>query len=114
MRLVPGRLDRAEQEALVEAVREVVAAAPLFVPTMPRSAKPFSVRMTNAGPLGWVSDVSGYRYQSTHPETGQPWPPIPPTLLALWQEVAPAAAPPEACLVNLYGPEARMGLHQDR
>jgi alkylated DNA repair protein (DNA oxidative demethylase) len=114
MRMVPGRLDRAEQEALVEALRAVVAAAPLFVPTMPRTAKPFSVRMTNAGPLGWVSDVSGYRYQATHPETGQLWPTIPPMLLALWDELARTAEPPEACLVNVYGPEARMGLHQDR
>src|SRR5690242_12558975 len=99
MRMVPGRLDRAEQEALVEALRAVVAAAPLFVPTMPRTAKPFSVRMTNAGPLGWVSDVSGYRYQATHPETGELWPPIPPMLLALWDELARTPEPPEACLV---------------
>jgi alkylated DNA repair protein (DNA oxidative demethylase) len=114
MRLVPGRLDRAEQEALVEAVRDVVAAAPLYVPTMPRTAKPFSVRMTNAGPLGWVSDVSGYRYQAAHPTSGRAWPPIPGALLALWEELARTPQPPEACLVNVYGPEARMGLHQDR
>jgi DNA oxidative demethylase len=114
MRLVAGRLDRAEQEALLEAVRGLVRAAPLYVPTMPRTGKPFSVRMTNAGRLGWVSDASGYRYQETHPATGEPWPAIPPRLLALWDELARHPRPPEACLVNLYGPEARMGLHQDR
>jgi DNA oxidative demethylase len=33
-----------------------------------------SVRMTNCGPLGWVTDELGSRYQPTHPETGQTWP----------------------------------------
>ena len=37
---------------------------------------------TNAGPLGWVSDVAGYRYQPDHPETGRPWPALPPTARA--------------------------------
>lgn len=112
--LRPGRLDRAEQEALVDALRDVVRDAPLFTPVMPRTGRPFSVRMTDCGPLGWVSDRAGYRYQPTHPETGRPWPPIPPRLLALWDEVTGYGAPPEACLVNFYGPDAKMGLHQDR
>lgn len=112
--LSPGRLDRPAQEALVAELREVVRLAPLFTPVMPRTAKPFSVRMTNCGPLGWVSDRAGYRYQSTHPVTGRPWPPMPSSLLALWDEVTGYPHPPEACLVNVYGPEANMGLHQDR
>ncbi len=110
----PGFLDRAAQEAFAEAIRAVVAAAPLFVPTMPRTGKPFSVRMTNCGPLGWVSDRDGYRYQPTHPDTGQPWPAMPPALLAAWEALAAYAHPPEACLVNWYAPGTRMGLHQDR
>ena len=77
MRLVPGRLDRPAQETLLAEIRDVVKAAPLFMPRMPRSGKPFSVRMTNCGALGWVSDERGYRYQATHPETGAPWPQIP-------------------------------------
>lgn len=109
-----NRFDRAAQSALLEAVRDVVRQAPLFTPRMPRTGKPFSVRMTNCGPLGWVSDESGYRYQPAHPETGAPWPAIPAMLLELWSELAGISAPPEACLVNLYEPAARMGLHQDR
>lgn len=112
--LLPGRLSRSEQVALVDALREVVRDTPLFTPVMPKTGKPFSVRMTNCGPLGWVSDRAGYRYQPTHPETGRPWPPIPEALLALWNEVTGYRASPEACLVNFYGPEARMSLHQDR
>ncbi len=113
-RLMPGRFDRAMQQALLEEIRAVVAAAPLFTPVMPRTGTPFSVRMTNCGPLGWVSDRTGYRYQPEHPVTGEAWPAMPPRLLDLWQELAPDAPPPEACLVNFYGPKARMGLHQDK
>jgi alkylated DNA repair protein (DNA oxidative demethylase) len=110
----PGYLDRAEQEALVEALRMALKASPLFTPRMPRSGKAFSVRMTNLGPLGWVSDVEGYRYQPFHPETGAPWAPMPARLLEAWVQLARGAPPPEACLVNFYDADARMGLHQDR
>jgi alkylated DNA repair protein (DNA oxidative demethylase) len=81
---------------------------------MPKTGKPFSVRMSNCGPLGRVADEKGYRYQATHPETGAPWPPMPARLLAVWAALAPGAPPPEACLINLYDATARMGLHQDR
>lgn len=115
VRLLPGRFDAAGQAALLDAIRAVVKAAPLFTPVMPGTGRPMSVRMTNCGPLGWVTDKQGgYRYQETHPLTGAPWPPIPDVLLDLWAEVAGFAAPPEACLINFYGEGAKMGLHQDR
>ena len=111
----PGFLDREAQAALVAALRAAGAEAPFFTPVMPRTGKPFSVRMTNLGPLGWVSDrEGGYRYQATHPGTGRPWPAIPASVLALWQALADYPHAPEACLVNYYAPAARMGLHQDR
>jgi alkylated DNA repair protein (DNA oxidative demethylase) len=110
----PGRLDRPAQEALRDALREVVRAAPFFQPLMPRTGQPFSVRMSNCGPLGWVSDRAGYRYQPTHPDTGEPWPPMPEVLGALWADHAGYPHPPEACLINLYAAGTRMGLHQDR
>jgi DNA oxidative demethylase len=113
--LWPSRLDAAEQAALLGEIFSGIAQAPFFDPTMPRTGKKFSVRMTNFGPLGWVSDaVNGYRYQPVHPVTGKPWPPIPDRLLELWTETTAYAAPPEACLVNYYGPGARMGLHRDQ
>lgn len=110
----PEYLDRLGQRNLLAALREVLAAAPLFTPRMPRSGKPFSVRMTNCGPLGWVSDQTGYRYQPTHPDTGQPWPAMPAAVLRAWDELSGDPHPPQACLVNLYDGRARMGLHQDR
>ena len=114
IRHIPGHLSRDEQVALVDAVREVVAAAPLYRPEMPRTGKPLSVRMTNCGELGWVTDRSGYRYQPTHPVTSTPWPAIPPKLLEIWQELAAFDHPPQACLVNFYEDTAKMGLHQDK
>jgi alkylated DNA repair protein (DNA oxidative demethylase) len=110
----PGFLDRAGQEALRDEALAILAEAPPFRPRMPRTGKPFSVLMSNCGPLGWVSDEAGYRYQPAHPETGRPWPQMPPSLIAAWGRIAPSAPPPEACLINLYDASARMGLHQDR
>jgi alkylated DNA repair protein (DNA oxidative demethylase) len=81
---------------------------------MPVSGRPFSVRMTNCGSLGWVSDETGYRYQPHHPVTGAPWPPMPAIVLRAWEELAGYPSPPEACLINVYASDARMGQHQDR
>jgi len=110
-----GYLGPAEQVGLLKEIRSVIAEAPLFAPTMPRTGKPFSVRMTNCGPLGWVSDkVGGYRYQATHPETGRPWPDLSERLLGMWEEVTGLDRPPEACLINFYSAAAKMGSHRDQ
>ena len=113
-RLLSGYFDRAAQSAVHGAILAVVAEAPFYVATMPLSGRPLSVRMTNCGPLGWLTDKDGgYRYQSAHPLTGRPWPPIPHLLLELWSAVSAYPAPPEACLVNYYSGTARMGSHRD-
>ena len=113
-RLWRARLDAVARRQLLGDVMAVLRQAPLFTPRMPGSGRPFSVRMSNAGPLGWVSDAAGgYRYQPTHPETGKPWPPMPEMLLQLWAALTDYPAPPEAALINFYGPRARMGLHVD-
>jgi len=115
IRHFPGFLDAEAQRALVEDIRAVVEAAPLYTPEMPGTGRKMSVCMTNCGTLGWVTDkAGGYRYQAAHPVTGKPWPPIPRRLLAIWNEVSGHPAAPEACLVNFYSDTARMGLHQDR
>jgi alkylated DNA repair protein (DNA oxidative demethylase) len=110
----PDYLDRPAQERLLEALRAVTRAAPLFTPRMPRTGRPFSVRMTNCGRLGWVSDERGYRYQPTHPDTGEVWPPIPTMVLDAWCALSAYPHPPDACLLNHYEPSSRMGMHQDR
>jgi alkylated DNA repair protein (DNA oxidative demethylase) len=114
-RVYPGFMDGERQRRLMATLRDAAFAAPFFVPKMPKTGKPFSVRMTNLGPLGWVSDKdAGYRYQATHPETGRPWPPIPEMVLDVWRGMSGYSGDPEACLVNYYEPTAKMGLHQDR
>jgi alkylated DNA repair protein (DNA oxidative demethylase) len=115
LQYLPDRLDREAQTALLAALRAILADAPLFTPAMPGSGRPMSVRMTNCGPLGWVTDKNGgYRYQATHPVTGRPWPSMPALLLSLWSDITGYPAPPEACLVNYYAGAAKMGLHQDK
>lgn len=113
-RLYPDLLDSESQRALLAEVLALVEKAPFYRPVMPRTGTPFSIRMTNLGSLGWVSDRGGYRYDAVHPETGRPWPAIPERLLALWEGLADYPAPPECCLVNFYqGEKAKMGLHRD-
>lgn len=110
----PSFLDRNAQSELLDALRATIAEAPLFIPLMPKTGRPFSVRMTNLGPLGWVSDRAGYRYQAEHPETGKSWPPIPEMVLDVWRKLSGFESLPEACLLNFYREGAKMGLHQDR
>jgi alkylated DNA repair protein (DNA oxidative demethylase) len=111
-RLLSARLGPDVQRQLADEVLALAAEAPPYRPVTP-AGKPMSVAMTNLGPLGWVTDRDGYRYQPRHPVTGRPWPPIPLALMALWAELCDAAVAPDCCLVNLYDAGARMGLHRD-
>jgi alkylated DNA repair protein (DNA oxidative demethylase) len=103
--------------ALLHAVEAIRAAAPFRHLTTP-GGHAMSVAMTNCGTLGWVSDRSGYRYQSVDPRSGEPWPAMPPLLRATATEAADAAGfagfTADACLINRYEPGARLSLHQDR
>lgn len=107
-------LDRPEQIKLAAEIFTLTKETPFYRPHMPRSGQPFSVEETNFGPLGWYSDITGYRYVKNHPLTRKPWPPIPKRLIDIWNTVSGCASEPECCLANLYREGARMGLHQDR
>lgn len=113
-RYLPGHFDRAAQAALIEAVVAATRIAPFWRPAMPRTGQPLSVMMTNFGSLGWVTDkAKGYRYEPCHPHSGKAWPDMPAVLHQLWSDFADYPAPPEACLVNWYAPDSRMGMHID-
>jgi alkylated DNA repair protein (DNA oxidative demethylase) len=112
-RFLPEHLSATDQQRLLNEVLARTERSPFYHAQMPRTGAPMSVAMTNFGPLGWVSDIAGYRYQATHPVTGQAWPDIPQMLLDLWDDLAGYDAPPQACLVNNYQPGARLGLHID-
>ena len=104
-------------DELLPALDAIVLAAPLRHMATPGGLR-MSVAMSNCGPLGWVTDGRGYRYARRDPDSGLPWPPMPPVFLRLAQEAAQAAGypgfVPDACLLNRYAPGARMALHQDR
>lgn len=112
-RFVPGCLSAQAQRELVDLVLAGLKTAPIYQPVMPRSGRPLSVKMSNFGSLGWISEISGYRYGPTHPVTGRPWPDIPASLLELWDELSAYPHRPEACLVNWYTGASRLGLHVD-
>jgi alkylated DNA repair protein (DNA oxidative demethylase) len=111
-RLLPGFLDRTAQQAMAAALCGVIARAPLVRPVTPWG-KPMSVRMTSAGRLGWMITRGRYGYADRHPETGEPWPPVPEPVLAVWRAVSGWRGDPDCCLINWYGDGARMGLHRD-
>ncbi|WP_333587945.1 alpha-ketoglutarate-dependent dioxygenase AlkB [Phenylobacterium sp.] len=113
VRLLAGHLDPAAQAVLLAEVLEAARSAPFRRHKTP-GGKAMSVAMTALGPLGWVSDRAGYRYQPSHPDTGEAWPPMPQALLDLWRQATGLAVAPDSCLVNRYEAGARMGLHQDR
>ena len=104
-------------EQLLADLEKIAAAAP-FRHMLTPGGRRMSVAMTNCGTLGWVTDQSGYRYDSRDPASGKPWPPIP----AAFMELAAAAAEragfgcfaPDSCLINRYEPGARLSLHQDK
>jgi alkylated DNA repair protein (DNA oxidative demethylase) len=102
---------------LITALRDIVEQAP-FRHMLTPGGHQMSVAMTNCGSAGWVTDRSGYRYDSADPQSGKPWPPMPPSFRALAEQAATEAGfdgfAPDACLVNCYQPGARMSLHQDR
>lgn len=104
-------------EDLVEAIGRVAASAPFRHPVTPGGYR-MSVAMTNCGTAGWVSDRTGYRYTATDPETGRPWPAMPPLIADLAARAAAAAGfdayAADACLINRYAPGSRLSLHQDR
>ena len=115
--MVLGRFAEASDRTLLDALTDVVGASPIRRMTTPGGWR-MSVGMTNCGSAGWVSDRTGYRYDRLDPESGRPWPAMPPSFVALATAAAAAAGfpgfVPDACLINRYTPRTRLSLHQDR
>jgi len=105
------------QNGLFAAIEDITARAPFRQLSTPGGHQ-MSVAMTNCGGFGWVSDRTGYRYDANDPDSGKPWPEMPPVFRELAGQAAAQAGftgfRPEACLVNRYEPGARLSLHQDR
>jgi DNA oxidative demethylase len=110
-------LARPVENELMAALRDITAQAPFRNMVTPGGYR-MSVAMTNCGNLGWVTDRTGYRYDTHDPETGKPWPAMPASFRELATEASDRAGfggfLPDACLINRYQPGARMSLHQDK
>jgi alkylated DNA repair protein (DNA oxidative demethylase) len=98
---------------LIEQVARVSPFRHLVTP----GGQTMSVAMTNCGPLGWVSDRSGYRYDARDPLSGNPWPARPDAFRELALDAASRAGfprfVPDACLVNRYSAGSRLTAHRD-
>lgn len=106
----------ADTARLLPLIERVAAQSP-FRHLVTPGGQTMSVAMTNCGPLGWVSDRSGYRYSSRDPQTGRNWPRMPREFEALALDAARVAGfpdfAPDACLINRYGPGSRLTAHRD-
>ena len=102
---------------LMRDVEAVAAAAPFRHMITPGGYR-MSVAMTNCGPLGWVSDKSGYRYSEVDPVSGSAWPAMPESFVKVAGDASAEAGfagfAPDACLINRYEPGAKLSLHQDK
>jgi alkylated DNA repair protein (DNA oxidative demethylase) len=107
----------ADSIPIFQALQQVVAAAP-FRQMITPGGRRMSVAMTNCGQAGWVTDLSGYRYDVLDPVSQRPWPPMPEIIRRLAERAAIQAGfmsfQPDSCLINRYEPGARLSLHQDR
>jgi alkylated DNA repair protein (DNA oxidative demethylase) len=110
------RFAQARGVELLTAIGDILKISPFR--RMMTPGGPMSVAMTNCGAAGWVTDKTGYRYDSVDPETGYGWPAMPQAFLNLAVQAAESAGfpdfIPDACLVNRYEPGARLSLHQDK
>ena len=110
----PNYLSEEQIDILRKDVNFALTKAPLFRPTMPKTGRDFSVKMSNMGNIGWVSDKNdGYRYQSYHPDTRKKWPKISDNILDIWYKVTNLKTSPDCCLINHYDSKSKMGLHVD-
>ena len=104
-----------DQQALAARCRAIID-GPVggYVPTV-RGGGKMRVRMVC---LGRHWNPLTYRYESTRADhDGAPVPPLPEDLGALAARLAAEAGyacQPDICLINWYGPDGRMGLHQDK
>ena len=102
---------------LVAALRKIEAKAPFRRMVTPGGFT-MSVAMTNCGKAGWITDRTGYRYDTKDPESGKAWPAMPELFAELAARAALAAGyvgyAPDSCLINRYEPGTQLSLHQDK
>jgi alkylated DNA repair protein (DNA oxidative demethylase) len=111
--LLRGLANTKQLLPLIEGIAQRAAFRHLVTP----GGQSMSVAMTNCGPVGWVSDRSGYRYSPRDPLTDRDWPAMPREFLELALTAASLCGFPEfvpdACLINRYAAGSRLTAHRD-
>ena len=106
-----------EAESLKPIIESILLTSPLRQMETQRGHV-MSVKTSNCGSLGWISDRRGYRYVDIDPITERPWPAMPGPFLKMAEDAASAAGfsgfRPDSCLINHYVPGTQMGAHQDK
>jgi len=111
----PRLLTIERQRAVVDLCRALIdGAVPAYVPIV-RGGGRMHVRMLC---LGRHWNPRTYAYEATRSDfDGSAAPPLPPELHTLAAELAAHAGmtiDPDLCILNYYGADGRMGLHQDK
>jgi alkylated DNA repair protein (DNA oxidative demethylase) len=108
-------LSHAEQAAIAAQCLELGSREAGFYTPIVRGEHPMSVRMLC---LGRHWNARTYTYEAVRSDIdGLPAPALPPELARVASRAASAAGfdlVPDLCIVNWYGAESRMGLHQDK
>ncbi len=102
---------------LLQAVESVMAVAPPTHWQTP-GGRMMSVATTRCGPLGRAPGPDGH-YETAQQALGRaPWPAMPDRLMDFALRAATEAGypqfVPDSCLINVYVPGAKLGLHQDK
>ena len=112
---LPGFLTLDAQRALADRCRAIgTGPTGWYVPTV-RGGSKMRVRMVC---LGRHWNAQTYRYEAVRSDhDGRPAPELPVDLISLASTMAAAAGTglsPDVCILNYYGPNGKMGLHQDK
>lgn len=101
---------------ILATIKQIETASP-FRRMLTPNGRTMSVAVTSCGKIGWVSDKSGYRYETADPETGKPWPQVPVFFSDVAQQAASEAGYdgfiPDVCIINRYEPGTKLSLHRD-
>ena len=129
------RLDIDLQKQILQDCRSLLSAAPLYSNYAPRrgigrrdcsgncetcftggNVRIAKYKNTSFGPWGYYAPPCGSRYVQEHPTTGEPFPPIPASILDICKDVADEYGfdyEAQSAYLSYYPPGSSIGRHQD-
>jgi len=129
------RLDTDLQKQILQDCQGLLSAAPLYSNYAPRrgigrrdcrgncetcfpveNVKTGSYKNTSFGTWGYYARPCGARYVQEHPTTGEPFPPVPTSILEICKDVADKYGfdyEAQSAYLSYYPPGSSIGRHQD-